>query len=444
MSSSPLTLSFPSLQESFKKPLQVTFEGPDITSDAGWLLLAQVDRELKLTERLADCLDDRRNPAKVQHSTLDLFRQRVYQIAAGYEDANDADTLRSDPLLKIVHGRASSDDDLASQPTLSRFENDRTRRELFRLGEAFYDLFVEERKGRRPRSIVIDLDGTEDEVHGAQQLSFFNGHVGNHCFFPLVILVTCDEEIEQVPLGMILRAGNSGAAKGTLPILKRLVSRLRKQWPGVQLRVRLDGGFACPEIYAWLEAQSIGYVINLPQNRTLRRLAEPLMKQARALQKKRGGTVRLFGQICYRAKSWNRSRRVIVKAEVMPTGDNPRFLVTSIHRGTAEKQYRFYTRRGDVENRIKEFKGTLAGDRTSCSRFDANQFRLVLHLAAYRLWLAIRRRLSDTGLERAQVDRLIVTLMKVGAWVQETTRAIRVRISASHPFQLYWKRLVPA
>ena len=255
--------------------------------------------------------------------------------------------------------------------------------------------------------------------------------------------MTCDDEGEQVPLGVILRPGNSGAARGTLPLLKRLVPRLRRQWRGVQLRVRLDGGFASPEIYEWLEAHGIGYVINLPQNRVLRRLAEPLMKQARALQKKRGGTVRLFGQVRYRAKSWKRARRVLIKAEVMPEGDNPRFRVTDLRRGTPEKHYRFYTQRGDAENRIKEFKRHLAGDRTRCSRFDANQFRRVLHLAAYRLWLAIRRRLSDTGLARAQVDRLIVTLMKVGAWVPEMTRGIRVRISASPLLQTYWKHLVP-
>ena len=176
MSASILALPFPSLQETLKKPLGVALEGPGITSDAGWLLLAKIDRELKLTERLAHCLRDRRDPAKVPHSTLDLVRQRVYQIAAGYEDANDANTLRTDPLLKIVHGRAPSGKDLASQPTFSRFENHRTRRELFLLTEAFYDLFVEERQGRPPHSGVIDLDGTEDEVHGQQQGAFFNSH----------------------------------------------------------------------------------------------------------------------------------------------------------------------------------------------------------------------------------------------------------------------------
>ena len=227
-------------------------------------------------------------------------------------------------------------------------------------------------------------------------------------------------------------------------MLKRLVGRLRERWPKVQLRVRLDGGFASPPIYEWLETHGIAYTINLPQNATLRKLAEPLMKQARALQLKRGGTVRLFGQARYRAKSWSRARRVIIKAEVTPGGNNPRFLVVNTFKGTPEKHYLFYTKRGDAENRIKEFKGHLHADRTSCHRFDANQFRLFLHLAAYWLWRGIRHRLDGSGLARAQVDRLIVTLMKVGAWVKETTRAVRVRITQSYPFQNYWKRLVPA
>ncbi len=447
MTSSGPDLVFPSF---VNKPIRAAFDGPAVTSDAGLLFIAAFDREHGITEHLAACLFDDRDATKVQHTQLNLFRQRVYQIAAGYEDANDADTLRMDPALKMVLGRTERQPDLASQPTLSRFENRRRRRELFKLGGAFIDLFIKARRARKtkPKVIVIDLDGTEDEVHGAQQLSLFNGYFRHRCYHPLVAFATVDGEAEQAPLGIILRSGRAHAAQGTLPVLRRLVDRLRAEWPGVEIRVRLDGGFAVPEIYDWLETEGLPYTINLPKNDVLKRLAAALMEEARGRQQELGGragpTVRLFGETTYAAASWSGSRRVIIKAEVTPEGDNPRFLVTNVTTGTPEERYRFYTKRGDAENRLKEYKSQLHGDRTSCHRADANQFRLFLHLAAYMLWLLVRMQLRGTALEKTQVNGLILALMKVGATVTETSRGIRIRMSQSYPGKEYWKRLAPA
>jgi hypothetical protein len=295
---------------------------------------------------------------------------------------------------------------------------------------------VESRRARPPRRLILDLDGTEDLVHGQQHFAFYNRHVGNYCFFPLLVFATCDQERDQVPLGALLRSGKASAAEGAQEYLAWLLPA----FPRLKLQVRLDGGFAVPALYEGLEAQGIDYVINLPQNSRLRVLAEPLMAQARRLQQRQGGTVTLFGSLRYRAHSWRRSRWVVVKAEVTPQGDNPRFLVLPALRGSPKRYYRFYTQRGDCENRIKELK-QLAFDRTSCHRFEANQFRLFLHLAAYRLWQLLRGRLSGTGLARAQVDRLVLRLMKTGAWVRQTARGLRVHLAQSSPAYPYWRIL---
>ena len=454
--SSQLPLSFPALAG--KKPVVADFTGGHLSSDGGLLLLAELDRRLSLTARLVAGLQDRRAPAKVQQPLLDLFRQRVYQIACGYEDANDAATLRADPLFKSAVGRApASGRDLGSQPTLSRLENGVTRKELRRVAAALVQFFLEQHRGEPVVRIVLDLDATEDPTHGQQELNFYNHHYRSHCYLPLLVYATVTvqdpagrrELPEQALLVALLRPVNKDAAWRSRAVLRRLLPLLRETWPGVEVIVRADSGFARPELYAWCEAEQVGYCLGLAKNAALVRCTQPWLQDARSAYRDQPApeaghvrpAVREYGQFLYQAGSWDRERLVTCKAEVMAAGDNPRWLVTG-HLPTElaepEARYRFYCQRGDRENRIKEWKRDLRADKTSCQRFAANQFRLLLHTAAYVLWQAARSLLSGTELARAQVSTLQAKLAKVAARVRESHRRISVQLASSYPWQHLW------
>lgn len=294
------------------------FDGGNLSSDGGLMLLAEVDRALGLTARMAAILGDARQPGKVRHSTHDLLRQRIYQIAAGYEDCNDADRLRGDPILKVAVGRRpESDADLASQPTLSRFENRVSRRALYRLAQLPFELFLARHRAAPPRRIILDLDVTDDETHGQQQLSFFHGHYDERCYLPLVVTAELDDGTQEL-LAFILRPGNVPPGRTAVGVLQRIQARLHATLPHTQVVLRGDSGFGLPAVYDWCEGQPepVPYVLGLAQNSRLQELAKPYLDAAQAEYAATGEPVRRFYEFPYAAKTWARARRVILKAEV--------------------------------------------------------------------------------------------------------------------------------
>jgi hypothetical protein len=425
------------------KRLSGGFDGGDISSDGGLMLLAAADARLGLTRELAACLRDDRQVAKVRHQLHELLAQRVYQIAAGYEDCNDADDLRHDPVLKTVVGRLpQTGPDLASQPTLSRFENRVTRRELWAMAQVLVEHFVARHADRRPKYLVLDFDATDDPTHGQQQFAEFHGFYDTHCYLPLLVTAQVDGGPQELLVAW-LRRGRCHASRGALGVLKRLVARLRQQWPGVLILVRGDSGFAIPALYEWCEAQDtpVRYLIGLAQNSRLRALAEPHLQAARARFERTAVKVRRLHNASYAAESWPHERRVLIKAEVAAKGDNPRFVVTNL-RGAALGLYNLYAARGEMENRIKELKCDLQMDRTSCHRFAANQFRVLLHAAAFVLHCALRAALAGTQLAQAQVCTLQRRLLKLGVRVKETARRVWLQFASSCPLQDLWPVLL--
>lgn len=424
-----------------RKRVIAEFDGGHITSDAGLALVAAFDRKRGLTARFAGCLVDPRDPRRTRVSVLEMVQQRVFGIVAGYEDCNDHDTLRSDPLFKLTVGRAPfSEGSLASQPTLSRFENRPAEAELAALARAIVADFVEGRRAHPPEEIVLDLDATDDPTHGQQELEFFHGYYDCHCYLPLLAFATCDGG-PQEPIAAVLRPGNSGAARDVPEVLERLVVPIREGLPKTRLLYRGDSGMGGPEVYERLESLDVRYVIGLARNKRLEALAAPLVARARAEFAATGEKVRIFEEFLYKAESWAHARRVIVKAEVMPSHSeetNVRFVVTDLDEPTPEDLYERYIERGDVECRIKELKLDCASGRTSCHRFLANQFRLLLHLVAYRLLVLLRSGLTNPALKRAQVETLRRRLVKVGALVTESVRRVRLHLAENYPWKDDW------
>jgi Transposase DDE domain group 1 len=419
-------------------PLAVDFLGGRLTSDGGWSWVAEADAALGLCPALAAVLPEYRR-RRGRHTRLELLRQRIYQIVAGYEDQDDADTLRSDPLLKLVCGRLpESDPDLASQPTFSRLENAFSARDCYRLAEALGEVYVREReRAGVPTRIVLDLDSTDDPTHGAQEGSAYHGYFRQPMYHPLLVF---DGETGQF-ITAILRPGNAHAGHGALAVLKRLVARLRERWPGATIELRADAGFAKPEIYAYCEQGGITYTIGLVSNARLEALAAPLVADALAQQAAADGAkVRLLEEATYQADSWPVARRVIVKAEALAKGPNTRFVVTTRDDAPAAL-YAWYTARGETENWIKDLKAACFADRLSCHRFLANQVRLLWHGAAYWLLDTLRHWLVEAGTERMQLETLRLRLLKIGGRVRELATRVHLRLASSHPGEPLWHRL---
>jgi len=435
------------------KPVVARFDQEHASSDGGALLLKAADRRLGLIDTLSGCLPDGRQEGKLTHTLTDLVAQRAYGIACGYADCNDAARLADDPIHKALLGRDPIDGEaLASQSTLSRFENAVGPKDLYRLGEALADLVIRRHRKRlrgKARRITIDLDPTDDPTHGQQQLALFNGYYDSWCYLPVLGFVSFNDEIEQYLFTAVLRPGTAPAKLGAVGILRRMIDRLRDAFPGVRLFVRLDGGFACPEVLDFLDEQPrLDYVVAIAKNSVLERRAKRLMGQARRRSRQSQKTEHVFGECRYAAKKWSSKRRVVIKAEVTrlegrEPKNNPRFVVTNL-RTTPRAVYQRYRQRGDIENRIKELHHGLQIDRTSCSRFWANQFRVLLTAAAYVLMQELRLRARRTGCARAQVSTLRERLFKIGAWVEVSARRIVLHLPASFPFKHDWARLAVA
>jgi len=436
----------------FHKPVTVTFDQPDSSSDGGAILLKAVDNNLSLTERLNNFMCDPRQPGKVIHSNLDLLRQRIYGIASGYPDCNDSDALADDPIQKLLLERDPIDgQSLGSQPTLSRFENSVDSKDLFCLAESLADVVVEHHAKRlkgKARRITIDLDPTDDPTHGAQQLSFFNGHYHSFCYLPMIGTLQFNEENEKYLFAAVLRPGNAHSSHGAIGILSRIIARLRAAFPNVRIRVRLDGGFSTPSILDYLEHERVEYLVGFAGNSTLEAQVEPLMRAARVLSSVSGKTETLFTDIRYQTKAWKRPRRLVVKAEVVrypgrSPRDNARYVVTNFTL-KPERIYKIYRGRGDMENKIKELHYGLEIDRTSCMDFKPNQFRLLLTAAAYVLWQEIRRNAAGTELQTAQIGTLRDRLLKLGAVVKRSFRRIVIHLPLSCPWVQPWRSIAAA
>ena len=382
------------------RPIHARFDQPAASSDGGALLLKAVDEKLGLSAALARSLRDTRDPSRITHSLSDLLRQRIFALANGYEDCNDAARLIADPIARLLLDRDPIDGhDIASQPTLSRFENRIDGRSLVRMGHALADTVIaaerRRREGVRVRRITIDMDPTDDPTHGQQQLTLFNAHYGTWCYLPVAAFIQFDAEPEQHLLAYVVRPGDAHASEGAIPLLGRLIAKLRDAFAGTVLRVRLDGGFATSEIFDFLDESGVEYVVAISGNSVLRDHAEQLMPAVRARTADSGVTEHDYGECEYAAESWNDFRRVIIKAEVVRLGErtareNPRFVVTNLRQTPGWVYESVYCGRGAVENRIKELLYGLNIDRTSCHRFFANQFRALMTAAAYVLFQQLR------------------------------------------------------
>ena len=431
-----------------------TFDQPHASSDGGAVLLKAAERRYGLIDGFARCLVDDRQPGKVRHTLADLMAQRIFGLACGHADANDADRLADDPIHKLLLGRDPvAGDSLASQPTISRFENRVGVQELYAMGRELAANVIERHQRRlrgRARQITIDLDPTDDPTHGAQQLTFFNGHYDCWCYLPLLAFLTFDDESEQYLCAAMLRPGNAPAARGARGLLRRLIAMLRIAFPKARFLVRLDGGFATPELFDVLEAEpGLDYVVAMAENAVLTRFAEPAMVEARTLSEASGQTEHVYTEAHYAARTWPHERRVIIKAEVVRLSgreprDNARFVVTNLRRTPRWIYEHVYCARGDIENRIKELHDGLQIGRTSCCRFWANQLRVLLTAAAYVLMQELRLCAARTACARTQVTWLRARLLKLGVHVVVSVRRIVLHLPSATPDLVAWRQIALA
>jgi len=422
------------------KGRQVTanFEGGDITTDGGVLLLRQLDRELGLIRSVASKIDDPRNQKQCTHRTEQVIRQRVFGVALGYEDLNDHQQLRHDLALQTG---VDSEGLLASQSTLCRFELKANRRWAVSMHQEIVEQFIRSYK-KTPRRLILDFDATDDTVHGTQVGRHFNGYYKNYCFLPLYVF--CGQKL----LVSYLRPASVDAAKHSWAILALLVKRIRREWPRVQIIFRGDGGFSRPRLLAWCERHDVGYIVGIGKNSRLEESSLNTRYRAAIQFGESKIKQRCFATLGYKAKSWKTERKVVVKAEFSHLGDNTRYVVTNL-KGAARWLYdRRYCLRGDMENRIKEQQLGLFADRTSCHQWWPNQYRLLLSSLAYVLMERLRSGyLRGTKYAKAQMTTLRLKLLKIGAVVTRNTRRIKLLMSSSYPDQeLYLriaKKLVP-
>jgi hypothetical protein len=429
--------SFPAVA---RKKVTASFDGGRITSDGGVMLLAAAERRIGIAQKLAGLIADPRNPLFVTHSVVDILRARMLAIACGYEDADDLDHLRTDPGFKLACSHLpDSGRDLCSQPTMSRWENAPDLRSVIRMTYAMVDIYCASYT-KPPACVTLDIDDTVDVVHGHQQLSLFNAHYDDRCFLPIHVYDTATSR----PVAFLLRPGCTPTGTEISHHLRRLVRRIRTHWPATQLTIRGDGHYGRPEVMAWCEANGVRYILGLPTNRVLRRLAavaadDVCVRRAEA----QAPVVRDYVEFRYGAKSWKRERRVAARLEATTRGLDIRYVVTNITNGSAAWLYDdLYCARGQAENLIKLHKSQLASDRTSCRSALANQVRLVLHTAAYWLMLTVRDAIPpDHALAAAEFTTLRLRLLKIAARITETATRVRLAFAASCPHAALFRAL---
>jgi hypothetical protein len=417
-----------------RKKVTAAFDGGRLTSDGGVLLLAQAERKMQICKQLAACIADPRDPSRVVHSLDDILRARVLAITCGYEDADDLDTLRDDPGFRVALGKLpGSGAGLASQPTMSRWENAPTTRELAKLMAAMVGIYCASYPAA-PEAVTLDIDDTCDVAHGHQQLSFWNGHYGERCFLPIHVYDTARGR----PVAMLLRTGKTPTGAEAAGHIRRLVRHIRRHWPKTRITIRGDGHYGRPEVMDWCEANGVDYILGLPTNAVLR--ADPVIATAAdACATKRAirqyPVLRHYAETRYGAKSWKCRRRVAARIEASTLGMDIRYVVISLTQGSAEHIYdTLYCARGRAENLIKLHKTQLASDRTSCRSANANQMRLILHTAAFWLMWRIQQEIPKAAaLATAEFATLRLRLLKVAARVIETATRIRVAFASACP-----------
>lgn len=413
------------------RKVQANFSGGEITSDAGVMLLNQVDKAINLTERIAATTNDPRQKKKIKHSIKDMLRQRIYSLALGYEDLNDHDTLRKDTAVQTAVGK---DEDLASSPTLCRFENFADQQMCWNMNRVLVDIFIESFE-KPPKEIILDFDATDDPVHGNQFGRFYHGYYHGYCFLPLYVF--CEKHL----LAAYLRPSNIDAAHGSWAVLKLLSDRIKEAWLDTKIIFRADSGFCRHLMMDWCDKNNIDYIIGIAKNSRLEYKARDFMEQAILEFENTGEKQRVFGDITYSANTWKYERRIIAKAEYSARGKNPRFIVTSLS-GDGQSIYENqYCARGEAENRIKAQQLDLFADRTSCTNFLPNQIRLLLSGLAYTLIEAMRRlALKDTILSSACCGSIRLKLFKIGAVLLKNTRRIQMLLSSAYPYkEMFYK-----
>ena len=437
MSNSGLDLVFPSVEN---KIVVGSFDGGDVTSDTGLFLLREADRKIGLIKSMAEAMEDRRDQDQVKHKVFEMLRARVYGIAAGYEDANDLDTLRNDPALKAVCDRLPvSGNKLASQPTISRFENAITRKDLLCVGMMVAERVISDLPVYTSR-VIIDVDPSDDPCHGQQEFECFNGYYDEHCYVPLYVHVTGSDGRQRLVCAL-LRPGNAHATKGLYGVLRRVVGLLRDRFPDVKIILRGDSAFGVGDVIEFCEGLNIDYILGLRGNNRLHILSTPAQMDACLKYRWEGNGCREYGEFSYKAGPWKKQRRVVVKAEITRGELNPRFVVTSLTEKSPKEVYEFYCGRGEQENRIKEMKLDLQSGRTSCHKFLANQFRLLLHTASCALMGVLQRCLDGTKWAKAQAGTIRLRLLKVGARITESYRRVCVHMPTSFPEKEAWYHL---
>ena len=443
------------------RKIMAHFNGGNISSDSGGLLLQQTERITSIVSQFAGCFTDYRDPDLTEHTVKELIAQRIYALALGYEDLNDHDELRNDPLLAVMVGKKDptgkdrirkrdKGKPLAGKSTLNRLEltpvraNKRSRYKKITINKHMVDAFFVnvflQSYDKAPSTIVLDLDATDDPIHGHQLGRFFHGYYKNYCFLPLYIF--CGEHL----LCARLRPSDIDASAGSVKELERIVTQIRSKWPDVQIIIRADSGFCRESIMFWCEANSVDYVLGLAKNKRLKNEIAQELKQAKELHEQTSHPERVFKDFEYQTlKSWSKTRRVIGKAEYMEKGENPRFVVTSLSADEFDAKRLYeeqYCGRGDMENRIKEQQLCLFADRTSAATMRANQLRLWFSSVAYTLMNALRRLgLKGTKLAKARCDTIRLKLLKIGAQIKITVRKVWVSLSESYPYQQLFKQV---
>lgn len=432
-----LPFSFPAVG---RKKVTAAFDGGRLTSDGGVMLLGVAERRLGIADRLAGLITDRRNPLLITHSVADILRARMLAIACGYEDADDLDDLRTDPGFKLACGRLpDSGADLCSQPTMSRWENMPSLREVVRLSTAMVDIYCASYP-RPPGAVTLDIDDTVDAVHGHQQLSLFNAHYDERCFLPIHVYDTATSR----PVAFLLRPGKTPSGEEIRHHLRRLIRRIRQHWPRTRITIRGDSHYGRPEVMAWCEANGVDYILGLAGNNVVRRLFDAAaddvcVRRAEA----QAPTLRRYGETRYGAKSWGCTRRVAARIEASTMGLDIRYVVTNLKVGSAEWLYdTLYCERGQAENLIKLHKSQLASDRTSCRSPLANQFRLILHTAAYWLMLTVRDAIPKAEkLAGCEFTTLRIRLLKIAARISETATRVRIALASACPEAALFRRI---
>ena len=409
-----------------RRIIEADFSGGDLSSDGGLLLLRQVDRHLGLSRAAAAAIPDPRDPERIHHGLRDLLAQRLYGLCCGYEDLNDHKALRSDVLMQIAVGRDTA---LASAPTLSRLENRATRAQAWALHEVLVEQFIASHKVA-PAELVLDIDASDVPLHGNQELSQFHAYYDHHCYLPLYVF--CG----QAMLACYLRPSKIDGARHAAAVIKLLVTRLRQAWPSTRFIVRADSGFCRRRLLQWCERSGVGYIIGLARNARLHAAVEYAEAALAEGYAKSGIKQRLIGEFRYAAKTWRHERRVVTRLEYGVQGTNPRFIVTNLEGDAVQLYDRLYCQRGEAENRIKEAQLDLFGTRASCTRFMANQFRLLLAALAYTLMVRLRElALHASELERASAATIRCRLLKIGGAILRNTRRVRVMLASHHPLR---------